>query len=439
MFKNLTLKSGLLWLAGFATLVVVWNSFYTVDGGEYYIEQPPSGKLIPVQTPGIKFKVPFATKLTKYDEVTTVTYNNKQNGALFSSDKSSNNPPFAVNFADTYSGLVTGSFRVELPRDPDQFIALHKAFKHYDNLVDNGYEKLTNQLLSYTANQFTGENYMQGGQNEYQIRLKDQADRGIYITKRVKKRINTAKASVGLDNENPNKLSQQEAIIWINEVQTDENGTIKRNANPLDEYGVKITQVTIDGFYPEDKLKDFIDNKKVQVQKRAKLVEEQENERQSAITAELKGNRERVEARQAMLKEKDSAVIEADKRVELERKAAELQVVLKQKELDIAIANERIQKAAEKAAKYEAQAKLHNGLADARILKAKYDAYDKTLYSMEIQRDTMIKVTENLKGITVAMPKVNIQGGSGGNSMNSVDTVLQAIGVQKLEEIAKGK
>ena len=112
-------------------------------------------------------------------------------------------------------------------------------------------------------------------------------------------------------------------------------------------------------------------------------------------------------------------------------------IINKNKELQVAKANEGIQIANEKAAKYEAQAKLHNGLADAQILEARYNAYDKVLYSMEIQRDTMIRVTSNLQGINITMPQTMISGGANGKAINSLDTVMEAIGIQKLQEIAK--
>lgn len=440
------IKKGGLWSVGiFAALITINASLFTVEAGEYAMEQTPSGDLVPHMTPGIKFKVPFVSQLSYYDEVTTITYSEDTDGA-----GSSKNRPYDITFADTYGGLVKGSFRVEMPTHPDEFKTLHKAFKSYRNFVENGAEKFTNELLTYTANQFTGESFMQGGQNEYKNRLEDQARNGLYKTKRTAVKVKKQSGEVGLGNDNASRTSESEAVVYKNIVQRDEEGSPLRQANPMEKYGVKVPQVTIDGFLPEKDLELFMANKKEQVRKRAKLIEDQENERQSAITAKLKGDRERIEVKQVMLKERDSAVIQADKEVQLaiklaeretveRKKLADLAIIDKKKELQIATDNEGIQKANEKAAKFEAQAKLHNGLADAKIIKAKYAAYDKKLYAMEIQRDTMTSVTRNLQGIQITMPSVNISGGTGTNPINSVDTVLQAIGVQKLEEIAKSK
>jgi hypothetical protein len=435
--KGLGLKGAII----FAILFVFNASIVNVDAGRYMMEQKPSGELVPHMTPGYKFIIPFVTSTKFYNEVTTVTYDENP-GRATSSNKS-----YPVTFADTYGGDIQGSFRIELPKDPEQFVLIHKAFKRYDNFVDNGIEKFTNELLAYTANQYTGEAFMQGGQNEYKSRLFDQATKGLYVTKRTAVKMNRQVGSVTLKNDKAGETSNSQQTVFRNIIQRDENGKPLREANPMAKYGVKVTQVTVDGFLPEPALKTFMQNKKDMIQKRQKLIENQENEKQAAITAKLKGDRERVEAKQKMLREKDAAVIQANKEVELARltatreavdrqKLADLAIIDKTKELQIAKANEDIQKANERAAKFEAQSKLHNGLADAQILKAKYDAYDKTLYSMEIQRDTMINVTKNLANVKIEMPKINISGGSD-KSVNSMNTILQAIGIDKLEQIQK--
>jgi len=428
-----------------ATAITINSALFNVEAGEFAVEQTPGGKLIAHMTPGYKFKYPFVGNVWYYDEVTTVVYDDVEGDY-----GSSKNKPYRITFADTYGGLVKGSFRVELSKDPDQLIETHRAFKSYDNFIESGAEKFTNELLTYTAQQFTGESFMQGGQNEYKNRLEDQARNGLYETKRTAVKVQKESGQVNVNQDNASKTTKSEAVIYKNVIQRDPKGAPLRQENSMSKYGVFVPQVTIAGFLPEPDLESFMKNKKDMVRKRARLIEDQENERQQAITAKLKGDRERVEKKQLALMEKDQAEIElskqvavaklqADKEAVERQKLADLAIIDKKKELQMATDNENIQKANERAAKFEAQAMLHKGIAEAKILKAKYDAYDKKLYAMEIQRDTMTKVTENLQGITVKMPNVNISGGSNGTTMNSVDTVLNAIGVQKLEEIAKQK
>jgi len=275
---------------------------------------------------------------------------------------------------------------------------------------------------------------MQGGQNEYKSRLQDQAQNGLYVTKRMTVKVSKQIANVGLKNDDPTKSSSGDAVIYKNVIQRDKNGKPLRNANPMSVYGVTVSQVTIDGFDPEKQLYTFMSNKKARVQERATLIENQENERQSAITAKLKGDRERVQAKQKMLKEKDSAVIQAQKKVELEQKEADLQIVKKKKELAISTANEGIQKANEKAAKYEAQAILHKGLAEAQVKKAKYNAIDKVIFKAEVERDISKYKYTALPKVKVEMPKTVIMSGdSESGSLQDLTnlTVVDKIGNMK--------
>lgn len=426
-------------------LFIVGNAAtYKVDGGEYVIERPPSGNLKAIMTPGYKFKVPFLTDIYRYNRVTTVTYDTKDSGAF------SDNQPKLITFADTYSGDLSTSFRITLPADPAKFIDIHNTYKRYENLVENGYEKFTGELMTYTATQFMAENFMQGGQNEYRNALKDQAENGLYITKRTATNVTQQVASVD-SNSKAGQVNMGNAVRWVNIVQKDSKGIPLRDSHTLTKYGVTVDGVTLDSFHPEEKLRLFMSNKKDRIQARAKLVEDQETERQQAITEQLKGERERIQAKQKALRDRDQAVISAEKQVLLaeqqalkeiveQEKQADIAKIDKAKELQIAQDNEGIQKANEKAAKYEAQALLHKGIAEAKIIDAKYKAYDKKLYAMEIQRDTMLGVTQNLQGISVDMPHINIgSNGDASGPINSVEVAMQALGLQKLEEIAKTK
>ena len=404
-------------IAGIFAFSILWGSFYIVGGTEYAVERTPSGEMQGVVDPGVHWKVPLLSSVHKYDQFFTVAYqdDNDENPDTHGSMK-------RINFADTYGGHIGATIRYQILPDPLNLVAMHKAYLNDDNLIESGLKPVSKQLLAYTANQITGENYMQGGQNEYQNRIEDQGNFGLYVTKREKVMVQKNSSSVGLDNQNPDKRDQRDSFVYINKIQKDANGTILRNPLPISKYGIKVVQVTVDDFTPEDKLKDFINRKKDQIAIRQKLIEDQENERQSAVTAELKGQRKRVEARQEMLMEKDAAVIVAQKRVELEQKDSDMQVVRKNKELEIATANEGIQKANAIAAKYQASAITFKGLAEAKVKKAMYDAVDPQILAMEVDRVTQLAKYEAVKVAKVEMPKeVTIMSGSGnGESLGNL-------------------
>ena len=426
-----------------AAAITINSALFNVEAGEFAVEQTPGGNLIAHMTPGYKFKYPFVGNVWFYDEVTTVTYDNNAEGT-----GSSKNLPYRIVFSDTYGGLVKGSFRVELSKDPDKLIEIHKSFKSYDNFINSGVEKFTNELLTYTAQQFTGESFMQGGQNEFKNRLEDQSKSGLYVTKRTAVKVSKESGQVSLTDDKASKTTTSEAVVYKNIIQTDTTGAALRQENSMTKYGVTVPQSTISGFEPDQDLQAFMSKKKDMVRKRASIIEDQENERQQAITAKLTGDRQRVEAKQKMLLEKDKAEIELSKQVEVARlqaekekverqKLADLAVIDKKKELQMATDNEGIQKANERAAKYEAQAILHKGLADAQVLEATYKARDPKLYALEKQVEITNNLKDAFKGIKVTMPTNMITTGSSETSGTSVDTIMQLLQLDKLDQIGK--
>lgn len=405
-------KAGLTVIASLFLFISLMSSFYIVSGTEYAVERTPGGDLVGVVEPGVHFKWPFLSTVHEYDMFQTVAY---------TADEDDGNPMLKrINFADTYGGEIGGTIRFQLPADPTLLVAMHKAYANERNLITSGLKPVSKQLLTYTANQITGENFMQGGQNDYQNRIEDQGNFGLYVTKREKTLVKKNTSSVGLKNENPNKREQRDSYIYINKIQLDKDGNKMRKPLPTTQYGIKVVQVTIDDFKPEAKLKDFIDRKKNQIAIRQKLIEEQENERQSAVTAELKGQRKRVEARQEMLMEKDAAVIQAQKGVELEQKESDMQVVRKNKELEVAQANEGIQKANAVAAKHQANAILYKGKAEATVKKLMYLAVEESILRLEVEKVTQLAKYRALATAKITMPTTVMMGSGEGSGAGNL-------------------
>lgn len=431
------MKIGAITIAVIGSLVTVKSGMYKVSGGEYAMEVSPSGEYIPRMTPGWKWKVPLVSDVFFYNRVTTVTYGDGSTGAA------SDNPAKDIRFADTYEGTLRSSFRITMPSDPDQFKAVHDTYKRYDNLVENGYEKFTKELMTYTATQFTGEAYMQGGQNEYRNALKDQAENGLYITKLESQAINQVVADAGSDVK-VGSIAKGTAVRKINVKQYDENGKVLRDEHTLSRYGFTIDGVTIEDFEPEKSLRDFMAKKKNRIQARAELVEAQETERQQAITEKLKGDRERIQAKQAALKEKDMATIQAEKRVELERQQAIMEIVQKNKEADLAKIekatqlkmsqdNEGIQKANYKAARYEAQAIKEKGLAEAVVTKAKYAAINPAIMAKEVERDLGLAKYKALPKFKVELPNNLIMGGGDSLGKTPLENYSNMMLIEKMK------
>lgn len=293
-----------------------------------------------------------------------------------------------------------------------------------------------------TATQYTGEEFFQGGVNQYKVQLTDQLRDGIYETRRTQVVVeDTTIAAVSTENRDANRLEETQRKIWKNVIQTDRDGNPRRLESPLEEYGIAATQVTIGKPDPSPRLESLLDNKRELVATRIAAIEQLQTAEAQAQAVQQQEEIEKRRLTQIAQREKDLAVIAAQQQVAVAQEEARKQEVErerdknlaaidKQRELEIAEANRDIQEANALAAEFEAQALLEVGLAEAEVERAKLEAKQAAsdIYMAEIQRDIARVMYPALDGVTIDMPDFYAGGGEGAapNSLE-VFTTLGAL------------
>ncbi len=429
-------------------VILLSNSWFQTDAGYTYVYQNNiSGKLSVYTEPGIHFRIPMFSMINRYKQVMTVSFGGVDDLRVTRSLAAIN-----VRFADTYTGQIPATFRFRLSHNPEKIVQMHREFRTFENLVDAMLIKNARNVTVITATQYTGEEFFQGGLNQFKSQLEDQLRYGAYKTKREQVEVEqTDLAPVGLDQENPNKLQRTKQLVWKTVTILDKNGLPIRQSNPLDQYGIEVTQVTIGDPIPEQKLNALLADKKALVAERIKTIQEQETAKAQAKTEQLKKEILRTKAVQDAQRMKELAVISQQKEVEVARQIAlkelveqnkqkDIAVIQKQKELEIAKANRNIQQANAEAAKFEAQAILAKGKAEVEILATKYQALgrNKEIYIAEIKRDIANVLYNNLSRFTVEMPRNYINTGEQGGLKSNLDVLsaFSALGlIEKLDTI----
>lgn len=423
-------KFGGFFVGAIFAVSLVFGSFTKVGGGETVrVQNNLTGNSTWYTSEGYKPKVPFFSNVRTYpQEVTVAVTDNEElcDTASVCAD------PRQVGFADTYGVTMEASFRYSLPKDPASLEQMHDKVKNIENLLGTTLLPFSQDLINYTSNQFRAEDFMQGGQNEFKSRMIDQASNGMLMTKREKIEIVTEKAE--RDTERGSSTNTGEQFRWEVTILTDENNIPRRNPAAITAYGITLVPsgINLVDYVPEPRLKEFMVQKQDRVRDRAKIVEDQENERQRAITAQLTGERERIEKQNQLLKEKDAAkirgeqqVMEAELSAEREaierQKVADLAIIDKKRELQIAKDNEQIQKANSLAARYEAQAIKEKGFAQAEVenamLKAKQS--NKDIYMAELNLQATKAMAEVLPQVKITSPQVVMGGNNGSGSQVS--------------------
>jgi hypothetical protein len=415
----------------------IWNAWFQTDAGYTYVYQNNiTGNMSVYTEPGIHFRLPGLSRVTTYKQVMTVSF-----GSTGSDMLTRESVPITVRFADTYTGQIPATFRYKLSPNPDKIIQMHREFRSFDNLIDALIVKNSQNVVVITSTQYTGEEFFQGGLNQFKAQLEDQLRNGIYQTERKQVEIEQLDlAPVGLDQGDSTKLQSTRQLVWKTVPVTDANNQPIRQSNPLDLYGIEVTQVTVGDPIPEDQLNRLLTDKKLLVAERIKTIQEQETAKAQAKTEQLKKEIERTRAVQDAQRTKELAVIAQAKEVDVAKQIAlreiveqnkkkDIAVIDKAKELEIAEANRSIQEANAEAAKFEAMAIREKGTAEADIMNAKYGALGayKEIYMAEIQRDIATVLYNNLHNFQVQMPLNYVTTGTTNGTQDSLKTNLDII------------
>lgn len=438
------------YVVGFAATIsvicAVFSTFYTTDAGyNYVVENTLMGNISVYTEPGVHFMVPGFTRITPYKQAATINFTNSE--LTDPTEFTRSEPAVSIAFADTYTADIPATFRFRLPTDHENMIKLHKEFRSFENLVGAVLTKSAIDVIVITGTQYTGEEFFQGGVNSYKVQLDDQLKNGIYQTRREQILVEeTEVAAVSSTNANANLLQQTTRKVWKNVILMDKDGKALRLGNPLGQYGIESTQVTIGNPLPSAKLDNLLENKRNLVAKRISAIEQLQTAEAEAQAVQQEGEIEKRRQIQVAQREKEVAIIQRQREVEAERQIAEKETVIrekerelavidKKKELEVAEANRDIQKAAAEAAKFEAEAIREKGLAEAEVDSAKLAAKQvaKDIYMAEIQRDIAKIMYPALSNVNITMPQFYSAGGNGGPAPTSLD-VFTTLGAQKLLE-----
>lgn len=423
---NAALKKTAKWvggiIAGVIAFFMVLSMFRTVEAGYTdHFQNTFTGSKAIYHGPDWYLSPLYIGKESTWKDDTTISFSNSAEAGKFSS----NNPSIGIRFADTYEAKLPLTARLVLPSDDEHMFMVVKSFRSYKNLINSLYVPTMEDVTVNTAQQFTAEEVTQGGLNGLKSAIEDQANKGVYVTKRERVIVDSSTSTrnePGADKSN-NAVKTQQITVW-KAVPKLKDGKVLRTSNPFEKYGIDVLQVNLKDPIPETLLETLLIAKKTSVAKKILSVQEQDNAKEDIKTARLKGEALREKAEQERMIVADAEIIERKKEVELaglqakreivdREKLAALAIIDKKKDLQIATANEGIQKANERAAKFEAQSKLHNGLADAQITKAKYLAIDKHIKKMEVEETIALAKYKALPNIKLDMPNNVMMTGGG--------------------------
>ena len=405
------------------SLVTGFNSFIAVSAGEKVrVQNTASGNFKWHQSEGVQFKAPFFSTVSRYTDVATIAVTDDED---ILDTASVTRSPMAVTFVDNYGGRLEASVRVKLPSDTVMLEAMHQDVKSQDNLYGNTYQTFIKDILNLTTDQFLAQDFMQGGKGAFKQRLTDQAANGMLVTKRERIPVETQVADQASDATKVNGAKAAKQYVNKVVIQTDGNNVPLRREHSLAKYGIEVVQVDLGEFHANPDLLSYIKVIKDREKIRGKAVADQSLERDKAVTEQLKGNRERITAKNKLNITKDAAVIKEEQKTAVITEQGKQAVQQKLKEQGIATANLEIEKANYKSKVYEAKSVKEIGFAEAAVIKAKYAAIDPKILAMEVDKAKALALYDSK--MVVNMPKYWSNGATGGDSSLEAMTSMKVL------------
>ncbi|MEM7302979.1 MAG: SPFH domain-containing protein [Pseudomonadota bacterium] len=300
------------------------------------------------------------------------------------SQMSANLAPKSLVFLDQVDANVSATARFELPADEEAFLRLARQYRTPENLLRTELVPAFEETLGANAALMSAEDYFQGGKTEFNNEFLRQMEGGIYLVRRIEKRVQvqgnrpgSANAALG---ENQAQFGDDTKTIFVVEKRVGADGQPLRKAQSFEKFGITVTSARVTHVEPNTRFKDRMSLRQQAAADRAIAREKRVQEEEQRLLAIAKGERE-VAERQATAKveqiekttqaetEKQLAITAAEREREAARIAKEQSEIL----LEKAKIDAQAVKVAADAAAYEKR----EILAADNALAQKLDAYIK--------------------------------------------------------------
>ncbi|OQY09825.1 MAG: hypothetical protein B6I28_02285 [Fusobacteriia bacterium 4572_132] len=368
------------------------------DAGFYQVKQSAiAGKMSVINTPGMFLR--WFAKLTTY-QISDIQYFSKS--SLDGGKRDSTNP-IEVRFNDGGTAKVSGSLRYKLSLKPEDQLKIHEEYRADDVIKDSLIRQIITEALLQTSTLMKAEEVYSTRRSEFTAIAEAQIKEGIYDTY-TEEYVKT--------NVEGNKFLEK-----IVKIKKDANNQpVIRKESAFKRYGIEIIQFTIKEIDFDPTIDALISKKKEAEQQKVVAKAAAEKAKQDAITSMEQGKAMIAKAKAAKEVEKIKAVTRAKQ----EKEVAELNAT---KLLAVAKLNKA-------AAAEDAEALLIKKDAEAKANKLLVQAGLTPLEKATIEKETKIRVAEELAKVKV--PNIVINGGNGTGA-----GPLDALGIKMLMDINK--
>ena len=173
---------------------------------------------------------------------------------------SANLPPKSLVFLDQVDAVVSATARFELPSDEEGFLTMARLYRSPENLLHTELVPAFEETLGANAALMSAEDYFQGGKTEFNNEFERQLADGIYLVRRIEKRVKVESSRAGTANaalgENQEQFGDEFKTVFIVEKLLDETGQPKRKRQAFEKFGISVTSARVTDVRPNIKFQE---------------------------------------------------------------------------------------------------------------------------------------------------------------------------------------
>ena len=240
---------------------------------------------------------------------------------------SANLPPKSLVFLDQVDAVVSATARFELPSDEEGFLTMARLYRSPENLLRTELVPAFEETLGANAALMSAEDYFQGGKTEFNNEFERQLADGIYLVRRIEKRIKVESGRAGTANvalgENQEQFGDEFKTVFLVEKLLDETGQPKRKRQAFEKFGISLTSARVTDVRPNIKFQERMGLRQQAAADRAIAREQRVQEEDQRLLAITRGEREVAERQAAAKVEQIQKTTDAETEKQLAITAAE--------------------------------------------------------------------------------------------------------------------
>lgn len=289
-------------------LVTLSGALFYAEAGYQYMVQYPTGKQVHVSKPGYNLKLwgdvlPFKNIIT-----VRLTEDVDENSETATAGDNS----VRVLFNDGVRAKISQSTRFKMPTNSDNFIKMARDFRTEANLITNSLIPISKEVIVNSARELGAQKYISGGGGVFENSIYEQMQNGIVMLTVKEETKIKEEETINPDTGEKRTIKSKPVIVTTIARKLNKDGSIKRKTHALVQYGIGVTQSTVEEVNFEPKFKKMIEQQR-DATARANIEKQKAKEAEYAQKRIVAvGEKDKAAERAKMEKEQVTSLITAE-------------------------------------------------------------------------------------------------------------------------------